>query len=224
MNWSRPDESDFHKLYLLVWVLLLAIVAALWLTNPDPKDFILSEEGPIEMIAAIGYMLCAGAVILLAGYWPGKWHAAFLLFMLGLRELDFHSRFTSMNLTKIKFYLSQQVPIHEKVIGFTVIALCLYAGYRLLRLEGRRWWADLKARRACAFGVLFGVICALAAKSLDGLARKLRDIGMVLDEQASNYATYVEETLEMGIALMFGLAIWCYYRHGAVRLNPPVRR
>ena len=219
MHWSqRLDKADFHRWYLAVWGVLAGIILALLLTRQFPKDFILSEDGPIEMVSAVSYFLCAGAVAYLGRDWSGRWHAAFLFVMLGLRELDFHSRFTTMNITKIKFYLSPQVPIDEKAAGLAVIALCCYAAYRLLRLEGKNWWSGLKQRRACAYGVLYGLLCAVLAKSLDGLARKFRDFGWALSEDSSRYAVYFEETLELGISLMFALAIWCYYRHGRRRL------
>lgn len=64
MHWSDPDESGFNKLHWLVWVLLTAIVIALWVINPKPIDFILSEEGPIEMIAALSYMFYGSALLL----------------------------------------------------------------------------------------------------------------------------------------------------------------
>lgn len=211
------SQTLFQTLYLFVWLLLAGIILALLSTRQLPEDFILSEAGPIEMISAISYFLCGLAVLFLAGAWAGKWPAAFLFLMLGLRELDFHSRFTTMNITKIKFYLSPQVPMNEKLIGFSVIALCCYATYRLLRIEGKRWWHDLKQGHACSYGVLFGLTCIGLAKSLDGLPRKFRDFGWQLDEEAAHLAGYIEETLELGISMMFALAIACYYRHRAAQ-------
>jgi hypothetical protein len=209
----RPTLNDFQTLYALVWVLLSGIILVLIFARQLPEDFILSESGPIEMISAISYFLCGMAVLYLAGQWTGKWPTTFLFAMLGFRELDFHSRFTTMNITKIKFYLSPQVPLNEKLIGFTAIALCVYAAYRLQRIEGKRWWSDLTQCHACSYGVLFGLTCIVLAKSLDGLARKFRDFGWKLDDKTAHLAGYIEETLELGISMMFALAIWCYYRN-----------
>lgn len=215
-------ERAFHHRYLLAWIGLVAVVSLLLWFDPAVAERLLSEEGPIETASALGYLLCGVALLIVRPDWPGKWHAVALLTLMCLRELDFHSRFTSMNITKIKFYLSADVPTMEKLIGASIIAYGIYALYRLVRLQGRPWLAGLRAGRACAFGVLYGLICAIVSKSLDGFARKMRDLEWTLDARAAEYAKVVEETLELGIALMFALSIYCYIRAGGSSM-PRVR-
>jgi hypothetical protein len=211
---STPGSNNFFLYYGLVWLSLILILAGFIMAGVGPKDYLLSESGPVEMISAIGYLLCAASLLWLAGNWRGRWAATGLMIMFGLRELDFHSRFTSMNLSKIKFYLSPDVALPEKLIGGAVLALFVYCVFRLFQLEGRAWLADLRRGRACAFGVLFAMFCVVASKSLDGFARKLADLNIQVSSQASSYASTFEEVLELGIPFMIGLAIACYYRHG----------
>jgi hypothetical protein len=214
---SPPKSNTFFLYYALVWISLILMMAGLIMTEVGPEDDLMSESGPVEMVSAIGYVLCAASILWLAGNWHGRLAAVGLMIMFGLREMDFHSRFTSMNLSKIKFYLSPDVALLEKLIGGAVLAMFVYFVFRLFQLEGRTWLADLRRGRACAFGVLFAMLCAVASKSLDGLARKLADFNVQISSQTSNYATLFEEVLELGIPVMIGLSIACYYRHGRTR-------
>lgn len=70
--------------------------------------------------------------------------------------------------------------------------------------------------------MLYGLICAIVSKSLDGFARKMRDLEWTLDARAADYAKVVEETLELGIPLMFAVSIYCYIRAGGASM-PRVR-
>lgn len=203
---------SFHLVYFLAWLGLTTIVGLLIWFAPAEAERLLSEEGPIETGSAVSYVLCGAALLVVRPDWPAKWHAVGLLVLMCLRELDFHSRFTSMNITKIKFYLSAEVPAKEKLVGIMVIAYGVFAVYRLVRLEGKAWLEGLRAGHACAFGVLYGVLCAIISKTLDGFARKMHDLEWTVDARSADYAKYFEETLELGIALMFGLAIYCHLR------------
>lgn len=212
-NDSSPCNA-FFRYYLLVWGCLALLMAGLLLGGVGPKDFLLSESGPIELASAAGYLLCAIAIWRLASGWPGRWHAVVVMVLFALRELDFHSRFTSMNVSKIKFYLSPDVPVPEKLVGGAVVLWFFYAAYRLFRLEGRTWLDELLHRRACAYGVLFAMLCVVISKSLDGFARKLSALGLQVSAEAGTLASIFEEVLELGIPVMVGLAIFCYSRHG----------
>lgn len=210
------NQSGFHrgafKLYGLTLILLVLIAVVLLLVDESTSAFIVAEGGVIETASAITHFICAIAVLYLGSNWAGKWHATVLFVMMGLRELDFHSSFTTMNISKIKFYLSTQVPIGEKLLGLMVVAVIVYAAYFLLRGSFRVWWNDLKIGNGCAYGVLLGLVFVALSKGLDGIARKLKALGINLD--ASNIASVklFEETAELGISLFFGIAIWCYYR------------
>jgi len=214
---NTNDSKLYFRLYSLVWLFLILLITGFVIAGVQPEDYLLSESGPIETISAIGYLLCAAAIIRLAGDWSGRWPAAGLLILFALREMDFHNRFTTMSLSKSRFYLSPEVGMTEKLIGGAVIAMFLYCIYRLFRLEGRAWLNGLKRGKACAYGVLFALSCIVIAKSLDGFARKLADVGILVSSQAASYASIFEEVLELGIPIMIGLSIACYYRHGRNR-------
>lgn len=207
-------ERAVHHLYFLAWLGLMAAVALLLWLVPSEAACLLSEEGPIETDSALGYLLCGMALLVARPDWLSKWHAVTLLALMCLRELDFHSRFTDMNITKIKFYVSADVPVMEKRFGAAVIAYGLYALHRLVRQEGGAWLEGLRTGRACAYGALYGLICAFVSKSLDGFERRMRDLEWKMDARVADYAKYVEETLELGIALIFAIAIYCHFRAG----------
>lgn len=172
----------------------------------------LSEEGPVEIMSALGYGLCVAVLFWLLPTWSGRWPAAGVLIFFMLRELDFHKRLTTMSILKSKFYLGDEVAMPEKLAGGAVVAVVLYLFYRLIRFEAPAWFKQLRQGQACAYGVLFAGLLILVSKSLDGLARKLLDVGILISEQASTHATMVEEVLELGIPIMIGLAIVCYAR------------
>ena len=105
---------------LIIAILIIALILIFSFTfNLQQYPFWIKEDGVIETLSVLGYF-AAASLILVKGQWSYiiKYYYFFIIIiMFGLRELDFHKKFTTMGIFKSKFYLSSQVPIIEKIIA-----------------------------------------------------------------------------------------------------------
>lgn len=187
-------------LLFLIWVGLSQMEASQALS-------LVAENGPIETATAAAFLF--GSLIVFAGPEIGRrWPAAVLLLMFFLRELDFHSRFTTMNLTKSRFYLSPDVPFVEKLIGLCVLLFFLACIYLLIKHYGRNFLKQVRQFESLSVTLATSLLFLVVAKSMDGLPRKLKPLGITMDDTARLLATAGEELLELGGSiLMLGCAI-----------------
>ena len=201
------NKKYYYGLYGLVLLGLIALIIFLESVNLDLRHTIIKEGGPIESLSAIGYFICVILLFFTGKEYRGCLYTIFILFVFGLRELDFHARFTTISLSKIKFYVSPDVPVMEKVIGATFILLLLYSIIRLVKIHFGDFIIAIKQMEPHSIGVFFGILFLFFAKTLDGFARKFASIGVTIGSEASQITTAIEEVLELGIPLMFIIAI-----------------
>jgi len=201
-----------YGIYGLVLAGLAGVIGLLLAADPGVTAAWIRENGPVEKLSAAGYGL---ALVLFAVRWRGgKSYPWFLLMLLamGLRELDFHARWTTMTTTSTRFYVSPEVPFFEKAIVLILLVLLVYGFFRLVCSHGAAFIAGIRAGRTGAIGVLLGLVLALSAKLLDGLSRKMDDLGVDISGTSAHAAECVEEVLELGIPLMFIAAIIMAWR------------
>ncbi|MFP4445734.1 MAG: hypothetical protein ACLFPD_05760 [Desulfosudaceae bacterium] len=210
-----------YGIYGLLLVGLAVVIGLLLAADPGVTAAWIRENGPVETLSAAGYGL---ALVLFAVLRRGvKSYPWFLLMLLamGLRELDFHARWTTMTTTSTRFYVSPDVPLLEKIIALTVLAVLLYGFFRLIRSHGAGLMSGLRAGRPVEVGFLLGVALAVVAKLLDGLSRKMAGLGIIMSEASIDAAECVEEVLELGIPLMFIVAIIIAARTRSAGHPPP---
>lgn len=180
--------------------LLLLIVITL-LPGSIPVE-IIRENGPIETLSAYGYFLFCIFIfyfnmkgIVRTGFAPG-----FFVLLLGLRELDFHSRFTTMGMFKSRFFVSPDVPAMEKAI-VTVFILGLII-YLVLFLKKRLplFKRDLLAARPWAIAAACGFGCVFLSKALDGNTKVVALLFPMLDDPRT-FSRSMEECLELFIPI-----------------------
>ncbi|MFP4039004.1 MAG: hypothetical protein ACLFS7_00560 [Desulfosudaceae bacterium] len=200
-------DGGYYWGYLICLGLLAGLIFLLQGVDPSLAEELTRENGPVENLTVVGYGI---ALVLMAVLLRGlKHYFWFLLLVLAmaLRELDFHARFTSITTTSTRFYVSPEVPVVAKIIALAVFFLLLYGLIRLAVSYLPALVAGLKSGRPEAVGVFLGIFLAVIAKLLDGLSRKLADFGVDLSAGASLTAECVEEVLELGIPVMFILAV-----------------
>jgi hypothetical protein len=197
-------------LLLLLWGFSLSS----WLSEPS-RVVLLKENGIIESATVLGYALC---LVFLA--WKGglsylkKYHYAVLLVILFmLRELDFDKKFTTMGVLKSKFYVSPVVPVAEKAIGAMVIALLIYAAVQCIRRHARNLIRGLGSACAVSIGICLVLVFLAVSKSLDGIGRKLHDLGIEISSRTSDVSAALEEILELGIPVILILAAAAFFKN-----------
>lgn len=198
--------------YLGAGVLLVFIVGGVLALPDEVSKSLLSESGPIEIIAAVSYLLVLAYVFkkFTLAYVVKYHYFLMILFMFSLRELDFDKRFTELGILKSKFLISDQVPILQKVIGGLVLLVLVYAVGRSLYHHFLPLLKSVLKPEAYMIGIYLGVGCILVSKTLDGLERKLHGFGFEISNLFTQHASHIEEVLEMFIAVFFFVAFKFY--------------
>lgn len=209
---------QLDKRYVGLWCGIFAVLGALILVvgtmDPRRTQWFLSESGPVESLSAAGYFLCllAFGVLNREKAWPAKgWYVFVILLIFGLRELDFHSRFTTMGIFKSRFFISAEVPVLEKIIGAAVLLTLVGAIAVLVRHHFRSFVRGVRTLAPAATSLLLAIFLLFFTKGIDGLPRKLADLGVSSPEALEHLFTSIEEVLEMGIPILMLLAIWAHY-------------
>lgn len=207
------DRQTIIGLVITGMLLVFLIIVALFLEGNN-RDILLKEGGIVESASAIGYFLCAVFILYKGSLaYLVRYHYLFLLIIFFmLRELDFHKRFTTIDIFKSKFFISNNVPFVEKFIGALVILLLLYLIFSILYFNLKDFYCGLRNRSTVSLGALIVAILLVVSKSLDGIARKLNGVGIEIGERASMHAFVVEEILELGIPIVLLLTFSAYFK------------
>ncbi len=202
---------------IVIALLIISVVMALsFAFDVHESPFWLEEGGVIESLSAIGYFVCEFYMLLKGGWGYIKSYGYFfvLIILFGFRELDFHKKFTSMGLLKSKLYVTDTVPLHEKVIGLLLIAILVYILFSIFRRHGKSFLKNIKHLSSVHLGALATILLLVVSKSIDGLGRKLKAFGIVLENQSYIYFETVEEVLELGISIMIMATLIIFFsRH-----------
>jgi hypothetical protein len=175
-------------------------------------DSFLKEGGVIESASVLIYFLSIAYIVCKRRVLQLK-HFFILIIFFMLRELDFHKRFTTMGIFKIKFFISAEVPLVEKYIGIMVILLLLYTAVSMVLRYKNDFYAGIRKRSAVSFGIVLVSAFMVLAKSIDGLGRKLKVFGIVPSEQTFAFAKAFEEIAELGIPIVIFLMTYAYFQN-----------
>ena len=179
----------FENIYIYLTCFLLIIFIAL-------QDYIVAKavihEGSfVETLTVIGYFIAffAAIVLQMRGRISFGAGAAVILLSMSLRELDFHTRFTTMGIFKSRFYISDAVPLTEKIIAALITLSLIYFIAAFLKKHSRFFLIALKSRNKAAFLALNGIIFSIISK--------------LIDSSPLLFAQIVEETMELAIPYFF---------------------
>jgi hypothetical protein len=177
------------------------------------RDIFIKEGGVVELATVVGYSLCI-AMILYKGrivYLKRYYYFVLVISFIMLKELDFDKRFTTMGLLKSKFYISDTVPLMEKLVGTIVMLLLLFGVVSVLYRHSRDFVSGLKRHSTISIGALITVFLLILSITLDGLGRKLAQLGIEIAAQISRHAEAVEEIGELGIPIILLLTFAAYF-------------
>ncbi|UWR21696.1 hypothetical protein [Sulfitobacter sp. S190] len=185
---------------------VMAMIAALPLAT---QKTLLTEGGPVETLSVIGYAICIALLFVL---WPlaevaRRWYFVVLLALFAGRELDLDKAPFTEGLLKARQYTGDTVGPVELVISAAILLAIILTCLILLRRETGRFIRGLAARSPAAAATLLGVLFIGVYKAIDGLARKLEPFGITVSEDLNNLISVIEEVGELGIPLMFAVAI-----------------
>ncbi|WP_419175999.1 hypothetical protein [Desulfosediminicola sp.] len=194
----------------VIFAITLFIGAVVLLLPPQTSDLMIKEDGPIEMLSAIGYLIAAGWLFnggfqkrLSHGFSSGT-----IVLFLGLRELDFHTRFTTMGIFKTRFFISDTVPPMEKAIVSLIVIAMLLGLFLYARKHLPQFIAGLKSKGRTAISIACAIGLAVFSKTLDRNSDLIMDcVALISSIDITQLLRVAEETSELAIPLFILLAI-----------------
>ncbi|MFN2355854.1 MAG: hypothetical protein ABR512_15205 [Desulfopila sp.] len=191
--------------------LLVLVVGIALLPGSLPYEAV-RENGPIEIISAVLYFLFILLIVYFnaTGFLSTSIVPGVFALLLALRELDFHARFTTMGMFKIKFYLSPEVPFEEKIIVVLFNIAVISYGIAYLKKVTPGFLRALSARKIYAFSIICGLVCMVVSKLLDGNSEVFEFLLGMEEGDLGFYCVILEECLEMFIPIFFIRALIQY--------------
>lgn len=198
---------------LMVLLATGAIISAMFVVHQFPlatRQNLLSESGPFETLSAIGYALCITLMLVLWGLRATlrRWYFTAVFALFAARELDLDKKPFTEGLLKSRQYIGDTVSLGERAISALVLLAIIATVMTLLIREIGRFSRTLLRRSPAAIAVLAGLLFIVGSKMIDGLGRKLAPYGIELSDGMTQTLSLTEEIGEMGIPIMFAIAIY----------------
>lgn len=128
--------------------------------------------------------------------------------LLGLRELDYHTQFTTMGIMKTEYYISPKVPGTEKAIVAILVLIILCIAVHLVWIRWRSFLTALKAGDIAAVNLAMAIGFCVITKTLDNNSTSIRKVVVLFHNDPRTCLRIVEETMELAIPLFILLAIY----------------
>jgi 4-amino-4-deoxy-L-arabinose transferase-like glycosyltransferase len=207
MTKSLPLTSSQSYLGLYVGLgLLFLIIGFLPFLDVEQQKKLLAEGGLFESLTVYLYIFC---LILIYISWPlqkilSHWYLCALIILFALRELDYDKAYFTHGVLKSRQYFSDLVGLPEFLISLAVLIFILTVLLLIVLRERNNFIKGVIDLRQSQLAVLTSIIFVFVTKTIDGMERKF---GIDLSPEGERFALIVEEVGEMGIPIMFAIAI-----------------
>jgi hypothetical protein len=211
MSFETTAKVNYLKSPAALIMLALVVLGAGFSFFPEPflERFVIGEGGPVENAQCFLYL--AGAVLAFAyasrKLWDRGLSGGFVMVLFALRELDFHTRFTEINVTKTRFFISPEVPFKHKLVVVAVIVFLFVFLVKFMMGAYGPLMLGLRERRGWAHSAASGVALLPVVMALDGAGRLLRGLGLDIGSEGEAVFEVFEELAELAIPLLFLTAL-----------------
>jgi len=202
---SYTSTSSYIGLYLTLG-LLISIIGFLPFLDVEQQKNLLVEDGFFEILTVYFYIFC---LILICVSWPlqkiiTKWYFSALIILFALRELDYDKANFTHGVLKSKQYFSDLVGFPELIASISILIFIVLVLGSIIIKEKDSFIEGIKSLKQSQLAVLVSIILVIITKTIDGIERKF---GIDLSPPGERFALIVEEVGEMGIPIMFAIAI-----------------
>jgi len=208
---------------LLCVIISMCVACAIWITGLETVD---SEAGVVEAMSTLVLAFAVFLFVQRAGSLAARtvyWYATVVLIFLLARECDLDKLMFRQGVFTLKHYTGA-APLWQKVVGLFLVLGLLAALVTLLRRGFVPLVRGIFAFSGWAWLILAAVILLIAGKTLDGLGRKLADVGYTLSVSGHDLAQYIEELAELGAEMCILLAVARIPLGARVPHEKPLRR
>ncbi len=204
-NLSFTSPQSHLALYLALGLIFLIIGFLLFLDTEQQKN-LLAEGGLFESLTVYLYIFC---LILICVSWPwqkilSKWYFSALILLFALRELNYDKANFTHGVLKSRQYFSDLVGFPELIASISILIFIVLVLGSIIIKEKDSFIEGIKSLKQSQLAVFVSIILVIITKTIDGIERKL---GIDLSPPSERFALIVEEVGEMGIPIMFAIAI-----------------
>jgi hypothetical protein len=194
------------KFVLVIAVGLAGLLALLFALDGTPYYAVFTREhGVLEIASAVCAALAGASGMLLAQRARSYGWLVFgvLLLAAAAREMDWHKAWTTMSILKTRFYITETVPVVEKIIGGAVVLVLLIAAFYVARrVPG--YWRQWRAGCAPVWQGFSALSLLMIAKLCDASSRLFPNL-KTQHADVKTFLTLLEEALEF---CAFAILLW----------------
>ncbi|QZP17758.1 hypothetical protein K6112_07020 [Methylophilales bacterium] len=207
-NSPLTSPQSFLGLYSGLGLLFL-IIGFLPLLDVAQQKNLLTEGGLFESLTVYLYIFC---IILICLRWPlqkilSSWYLSALIILFALRELDYDKAHFTHGVLKSRQYFSDLVGLPEFLISIVMLIFILTVLTLIVLRERHNFIKGVVDLKQSQLAVLASIILVIVTKTIDGMERKF---GIDLSPAGERFALIIEEVGEMGIPIMFAIAIFSW--------------
>ena len=204
-NLSKSSSENYLGLYSALG-LIFSIIGFLTLLDAEQQKNLLTEGGLFESLTVYLYIFC---LILICVRWPwqkilSNWYLPALIILFAFRELDYDKAYFTHGVLKTRQYFSDLVGLPELLISIAVLIFILTVLALIVLKERNNFIKGIIDFKQSQLAILASIILVIVTKTIDGMERKF---GIDLSPSGERFALIVEEVGEMGIPIMFAIAI-----------------
>ena len=198
----RNTAQPFLFLYIVA-VLILSTTALVFVLDSGEVEQLCREDNLVERLTVVLYLgVIACFLFLSIGKKVFRYHSAFLVLLLTLRELDAHRKLVSGNVLKFNYYLQPLASPMEKLVAGAVVLFCAYALIRYMTYI-RTLISGLRSRSGYSLTTAAVLLMLPVTKLMDATPGILRRIfATTLSYETEISMRLFEEMLELGIPLL----------------------
>ena len=203
------SASPFFKknLYLTIAIsVLFLIIGFLPFLSHEQQSKLLVEHGLFESLSVYLYFLCL-ILIFITWTWKkilSKWYFSALIILFSLRELDYDKAYFTHGILKSRQYFSELVSITELMISIIILSFIFVVLISIILKERKNFLNGIKSYEQPQLAILTSIIIVAITKTIDGSERKF---GINLSDSIERLTLIIEEVGEMGIPIMFMIAV-----------------
>ena len=206
---TRKSSYNLAQSYLGLYLglgLIFLIIGFLPFLDAEQQKNLLTEGGLFESLTVYLYIFC---LILICVRWPlqkilSNWYLSALIILFALRELDYDKAHFTHGVLKSRQYFSDLVGLPELLVSIVVLIFIFTVLLFIVLKERNNFIKGIINLKQSQLAVLASIILVIVTKTIDGAERKF---GIDLSPSGERFALIVEEVGEMGIPIMFSIAI-----------------
>ena len=206
---TRNTSYNSAQSHLALYVglgLIFSIIGFLPFLDVEQQKNLLTEGGLFESLTVYLYIFC---LILICISWPlqkilSKWYLSALIILFALRELDYDKAYFTHGVLKSRQYFSDLVGFPELIATISILIFIVLVLGSIIIKERDGFIEGIKSFKQSQLAILASIILIIVTKTIDGAERKF---GIDLTASYERLALIIEEVGEMGIPIMFAVAI-----------------